>query len=283
MSVVLLTGGAGFVGRHIHRALAVRGHDVRLVLRPGPERRLATPVARANIIETQDLFAEDHVWWAKACVGVDAVIHAAWYVEPGLYLDAPENVRCVAGSFALARGARDAGVAHFIGLGTCFEYRLPSARLDVDAPLGPSTLYAASKLALYHMLSAWHAKQGGTFSWCRIFYLHGDGEHPARLAPYIRKCLAAGDVARLSAGTQVRDFLDVAEAGAMIADVVDTRQSGTINVCSGEAITVRQFAERIADEYGRRDLLAFGAATPHPSDPSAVVGIPNARKKRAWE
>lgn len=280
MGVVLLTGGAGFVGRHIHRALSARGHEVRLVLRRGASPHLARPASAASIVETENLFSEDEAWWAETCRGVDAVIHAAWYVKPGLYLDAPENEQCVAGSLALARGARQAGVPHFIGIGTCFEYRLPSDAIGVDAPLEPSTLYAASKVALYRTLEDWHAKEGGTFSWCRIFYLYGEGEQPTRLAPYIRARLEAGEVARLSAGTQIRDFMDVADAGEAIANVVDTRQAGAINICSGEAVTIRQFAERIADEYGRRDLLAFETAAVHPADPSAVVGIPNAIKQR---
>lgn len=280
MGVVLLTGGTGFVGRQVHSSLAARGHKVRLVLRPGSRGRVAIPTADQDVVETNDAFAEDAAWWAEACRGVDAVIHAAWYVEPGRYLDAPENVCCVTGSLSLAQGAAAAGVPHFVGIGTCFEYQLPSDRLDVHAALGPTTLYAASKVALYHMLRAWFAKQGQAFTWCRLFYLHGDGEHPARLVPYIRARLAAGDVAKLSAGTQVRDFLDVAVAGAMIANVVDTGQAGPVNICSGQPITVRALAEKIGSEYGRGDLLQFGTQAPSPFDPAAVVGVCNAMSQR---
>lgn len=282
MSLVLLTGASGFVGRQIHKRLIAADHEVRLVLRPGSEERLAVTSDESQIVPTNDLFAEDHLWWAEACTGVDTVIHAAWYVEPGEYLDAPENAACVAGTLSLARGAMKAGVRHFIGLGSCMEYRLPSDHLDIDAPLGPTTFYAACKLSVYHMLREWFATQEGIFSWCRIFYLFGEGEHPNRLVPYLRRRLAAGQTAKLSAGTQLRDFLDVAEAGAMIANVVETGQPGAINICSGRPTTVRQLAERVADEFGRRDLLEFGTAKIHPSDPAAVVGVGNAIGFTNW-
>lgn len=275
MSVVLLTGATGFVGRAIHRHLRRASHEVRVVVRTGTGARLAEPVAPHAIVETADLFAEDAAWWADACKGVDTVIHAAWYVTHGLYPDAPENAACVQGSFALAQGAAQAGVSHVIGIGTCMEYRLPGDHLTIDAPLDPANFYAASKLATFHMMREWLALHDTGFSWCRLFYLHGAGEHPDRLGAYLHRKLQAGETACLSAGTQVRDFLDVDEAGAMIAGVVETGQEGAINICSGRPVTIRAFAEHLADSYGRRDLLQFGTQPPRPSDPAAVVGVCN--------
>lgn len=275
MKTIVLTGATGFVGRQIHRALSKAGHSVIPVIRTGagtaPERAVEGPE-----LHSADMFAENADWWAERLAGVDAVIHSAWYVQPGKYLDSPLNLDCVAGTLALARGAAQAGVRHFIGIGTCMEYRLPSEHLTIDSPLEPATLYAAAKLSVYHLLSQFYAKTDVTFSWCRLFYLYGEGEYPARLVPYIRERLERGETAKLSAGTQLRDFLDVRDAGAMIAGVVDTGQPGAINICSGIATTIRQLAERIADEYGRRDLLEFGTAAIHPSDPAAVVGVCNA-------
>lgn len=278
MSVVLLTGATGFVGRAIHRYLHRQGHDVRVIVRAGRAVRLAAPVSPAAVLDVEDLFACDADWWARACEGVDAVIHAAWYVEHGRYPDAPENAACVDGSFALAKGAVRAGVSHVIGIGTCMEYRLPGESLSVDAPLEPANFYAACKVAAYHMMREWLALHGTRFSWCRLFYLHGEGEHPDRIGAYLHRRLQAGERADLSAGTQVRDFLDVRDAGAMIANVVDSGQTGVINICSGTPLTVRAFAERIADGYGRRDLLSFGGHAPRPSDPAAVVGVCNLQK-----
>ena len=272
---VLLTGANGFVGRQVRKALLARGHSVRRVVRRGQIEQTQMPPGELDPVETDDLFAEDRDWWAQRLEGVDCLIHAAWYVEPGHYQDARENIACALSALAMAEGAVAAGTRHVIGIGTCMEYRLPSKVLSVAAPLGPSTLYAASKLATFFMLGRHFANTGSAFTWARLFYLYGEGEHPARLVPYIRRQLANGAVADLSAGTQLRDYLDVTEAGSMIARLTDTGQSGPVNICSGNAITIRALAERVAGEYGRLDLLHFGSAKPHPSDPEAVVGISN--------
>ena len=107
-----------------------------------------------------------------------------------------------------------------------------------------------------------------------MFYLYGEGEDERRLAPYLRAKLAAGEPAELSSGQQIRDFLDVREAGEHIAALALSEQQGPVNICSGQPITVRELAERIADETGRRDLLHFGARPDNPFDPPCVLGLP---------
>jgi dTDP-6-deoxy-L-talose 4-dehydrogenase (NAD+) len=104
--------------------------------------------------------------------------------------------------------------------------------------------------------------------------LYGEGEDARRLVPYIRERLSVGEPAELTSGTQVRDFLDVREAGRMIAACALGDEQGAVNICSGVATTVRELAERVADEFGRRDLLRFGARAENQFDPPRVVGIP---------
>ena len=91
----------------------------------------------------------------------------------------------------------------------------------------------------------------------RIFYLYGAGEDERRLVPHIRSQLQAQREVLLSRGDQVRDFLDVRETDRMIADVALGSREGVENICSDRALTVRQLAESIADEYGRHGLLRF--------------------------
>lgn len=271
---VVLTGACGFVGRQVLRALAECGVQVRVVVREGSQERLPVSEAIDRVVATPDLFGETAGWWAETCRGIDTVIHAAWYAEPGKYLQSAKNIDCLAGTLQMAKGAAHAKVRRFVGIGTCVEYDLAGGIVSVDTPLRPVTPYAGAKAAAFTALSQWLPAQDVQFAWCRLFYLHGEGEDERRLVPYLRSKLAAGEAANLTSGNQVRDFLDVREAGRLIAEIALSKKQGPANVCSGIPVTVRQLAEQIADEYGRRDLLAFGARPDDPLEPPCVVGVP---------
>jgi len=276
---VILTGATGFVGRAVMRSLAESGAKVRVVIRDGSDDRVPARDAVESVVHTKDLFAETPEWWERACRGVDTVAHVAWYAEPGKYPQSPRNLDCLAGTLMLAKGAAAAGVRRFVGVGTCAEYDLSAGHVSVTTPLAPTTPYAGAKAAAYLALSRYFEQAGIEFAWCRLFYMYGEGEDERRLVPHLRAKLAAGQPADLTSGTQVRDFMDVADAGTMIADTALGSHQGAVNVCSGVPITVRALAERVADEYGRRDLLRFGALADRAGEPPVVVGIRSANDR----
>lgn len=271
--LILLTGATGFVGRQILKALSECNIKVRVVIREGTQSRLVNLEAIESIVTSEDIFAENSVWWVNTCQGIDTVIHAAWYAEPGQYLQSVRNLDCLTGTLQLAKGAAQSKVRRFIGIGTCFEYDLTQGMLSVQTPLRPLTPYAGSKAAAFMALSQGLSQQEVEFAWCRLFYLHGDGEDARRLVPYLRTQFKAVERAELTSGNQIRDFLDVGVAGRMIVKTALSNFQGPVNICSGIPITVRQLAEQIADEYGRRDLLKFGARPDNLIDPPCVVGI----------
>jgi len=271
----LLTGATGFVGRQVLKNLLDRQFEVRVVVRKNKEIFLKEKNLKIEIITTDDLFEESIDWWEKKCKGIDTIIHTAWYAEPGKYLKSLKNIDCLIGSLNLAKGAIQAGVKRFVGIGTCFEYDLSNGVLSINTPLKPITPYAAAKAGLYTFLSQLLPSQSVEFSWCRLFYLYGEGEDERRLVPYIHKQLSVGKKVELTSGEQVRDFLDVVEVGKLIVDVATGKKNGPINICSGTPISIRQLAEKIADVYGRRDLLVFGARPDNLVDPPRVVGLGN--------
>lgn len=270
---ITLTGATGFVGRQILRDLLERDLSVRALVRE-PSRLDGIPASGAlEVVQTPDLFTESPRRLEELLDGSETLVHAAWYAEPGEYLTSPLNLACLTGTLSLAQAFAAVGGKRFVGVGTCAEYDSSAGLMSTDTPLAPNTLYAASKASAFQMLRCLLGTEGMSFAWCRIFYLYGAGEDDRRLVPYIRRQLEAGKPALLSRGDQVRDYLDVLDAARMIADVALGQQQDAVNICSGEAVSVRQLAERIADEYGRRELLRFGARPENSSDPLRVVGV----------
>lgn len=270
--MILVTGPDGFIGRQVVRHLSALGHPLRLVRLAGTSES-APLVSGAEVIETSDLFSENPAWWRTALDGIETVVHLAWYAEPGQYLQSERNLFCLTGTLEMARCCIHAGVRRFVGVGTCAEYDLSQGMLRTDTPLNPDTLYAACKASVFQILRQLLPAAGIQFAWCRVFYLYGEGEDPRRLVPYLRQKLCAGEPAELTSGNQIRDFLDVRDVGVMIVEAALSDRQGAINICSGIPITVRQLAERIADEYGRRDLLHFGARPDNLFDPPCIVGV----------
>jgi nucleoside-diphosphate-sugar epimerase len=271
--LILLTGATGFVGRQVLRSLVERGCRVRLVVRQGKQDKIPRLAAIEDVVASPDIWLESTNWWANVCRDIDAIVHVAWYAEPGCYLQSPKNFECLNGTLRLAQGAVLAKVRRFVGIGTCFEYDLSVGYLTVETALKPSSPYAAAKAAAFVSLSQYLPPRGLEFAWCRLFYLYGEGEDERRLVPYLHAQLKAGKPVELSSGEQIRDFMDVRDYGQMIAEAALGSSQGPINICSGTPITVRQLAERIADEYGRRDLLRFGARADNLIDPPCVVGV----------
>jgi nucleoside-diphosphate-sugar epimerase len=272
-ALTLVTGATGFVGRHVLRKLVEQKSRLRLVVRTSRQSEVPRRGAVETVVTTSDMWAETSAWWENICHDVDTVIHIAWYAEPGKYLQSRINSECLAGTLRLAQGASHAKVRRFVGIGTCFEYDLNFGRLSIDTPLRPMTPYAEAKAAAFRALSQSLPQSGVEFVWCRLFYLYGEGEAEERLVPYLRARLRAGGRADLSSGTQIRDYLDVRDAARMIVKAARASAQGPLNICSGTATTVRELAERVADEFGRRDLLQFGARPDNVTDPPCVVGV----------
>lgn len=270
---VLLTGASGFVGKQVLNALKIKKADITIIVRAGWKEKIQNIEGITKIVETDDLFSESAKWWELKCQNIDIVIHVAWYAIPGKYLTSDINFDCLSGTLNLARGAAAAGIKKFIGIGTCFEYDLEDGKVSVSTPLKPLTPYAASKAATYLTLSQLLIPKNIEFAWCRLFYLHGENEKDGRLVSYIRNQLENNQVVKLTSGNQIRDYMDVFEVGKIIVEIAISEDGGCINVCSGIPITVRKLAEQVADEYGKRDLLEFGARPDNLVDPPCIVGV----------
>ncbi|HZL48553.1 MAG TPA: NAD(P)-dependent oxidoreductase [Solirubrobacteraceae bacterium] len=262
MSRVMLTGATGFVGRHTLLALARAGHDVRAVARRrGPE------LAGVTWHES-DLLAGCEV---VGEVEPEILIHLAWYAEHGKFWSSTENVRWVEASLALLRAFAAAGGERAVIAGTCAEYEPSFEVYPESAPQQPETLYGASKHGLHVIASAFAAEVGLSLAWGRLFFLYGPFEQPERFVPSLVLALLRRERARMTEGTQLRDFLHVADAGAAFAALADSALTGPVNIASGQAIKLRELATLIARYTGSLELLDVGGMPRREGEASSIV------------
>lgn len=119
--------------------------------------------------------------------------------------------------------------------------------------------------------------------WTRIFYLYGPGERKSRLVPSIITSLVNKDSADCSHGKQVRDFLHVADVASAFVSLLESNITGAVNIGSGEGVTIRQLAISIAAKLGKSGMVKFGAVTPPPNDPLAVIAYNNRLTSTGWK
>jgi len=273
--LVLLTGSSGFIGMNILKSLSLKRVMVRLIVRSESENNILKKFNNIEkVIVTTDMFSEEQSWLEDSCKGVDTIIHAAWASDPGANIQSSANIDSMIGTIKLAKAAARSGVRRFVGLGSCYEYEFNNDALHVDSPANPHTVYGATKLSTYITLSQYLKTHGIGFLWNRIFFLYGEGESKRRLVAYVRQQLSSQQVAELSSGEQIRDYMDVKVASDKIVGFALSQKKGVVNICSGEAITIRRLVEKVADEYNGRDLLQFGAKERNSSEPDCIVGVP---------
>jgi nucleoside-diphosphate-sugar epimerase len=249
---ILLTGASGFIGSHVARRLIREGHEVHALVRPDDEMgRLRDVLASLRIIRGDLLNSP----FTLPLESFDTCIHLAWYVEPGKYLEAPQNKDWVEASLRLARTLKDSGCRRFIAAGTCFEYAPTGPPQHESTPTAPSTLYVNSKLNFFRALEAVDIE----FSWLRFFYQYGPQEDPRRLVPVIINSLLNAQEVKLVPGDRMRDYLYIEDVAGAVCAVAQSNITGAVNIGSGVPATVHDIALKIGHLLDRVELLRFGA------------------------
>jgi len=254
-SVVLVTGGSGFIGRHVIARLRERGLDVH-----------APSSCDINLLDPEAPPA------LMRHLSPSHLLHLAWTVEPSAFWHTPQNVVWLESSLRLLRAFAESGGMRAVTVGSCAEYDWSrGGLLSEDAPTRPATLYGAAKLALGQVGSRYAAAAGLSHAHARLFFLFGPGEHPARLVPSVARAILAGNRAPTTAGLQVRDFLPVAEVAEVLARLVDSEAVGPFNIGSGRRTRIAEIVRGVAAAAGAPELLGLGDLPPRADEPAELV------------
>ena len=279
---VLVTGGAGFIGSHLVKALVKAGHQVRVLdnLSTGSIENL-TDVLDAIEFVRGDI--RDYGAVESAVSGVDAVVHLAALIDvaesvekPDLYFDV--NIR---GTYNVAKVLRN--IDTFVFTSSSAVYGEPiKVPIPEDHPLMPKSPYAASKVSGEALVQAFANQYGFRPVILRLFNVYGPKQSRAYagvIIEIIRRVSRGEPPIVFGDGEQTRDFVHVSDVvEAIMLSLRNEGVRGVLNIGSGEGITINYLANLILKLMGREDLRPI-YATPRPGDiRHSIADITRARK-----
>ncbi|CQR64104.1 UDP-glucose 4-epimerase GalE [Streptomyces leeuwenhoekii] len=286
----LVTGGAGYIGAHVVRAMAAGGERVVVYddLSTGSADRVpdGVPLVVGSVLDASLLARaiRDHA--------VTGVVHIAAKKQVGESVEQPlryyrENVT---GLRTLLEVMTDAGVGKLVFSSSAAVYGMPDVELVTeDTPCAPMSPYGETKLVGEWLIAATARAHGIRAASLRYFNVAGAAE-PAladagvfNLIPMVFERLEAGEAPRIFGddyatpdGTCVRDYIhveDIASAHLAAARRLGEAAEGTnlvLNIGRGEGSSVREMVDRILKITGHEHLTP-AVAERRPGDPARVV------------
>ncbi len=242
MMKYLVTGGAGFIGSHIVRALLEQGAQVRVLDNFSTGRRENLEGLRGRL-EVHEGDVRDPQKVKDAVSGVDIIFHEAAFVSVPQSMDEPQDCFDVniTGTSLLFDAARKAGVKRAVVASSAAVYGDSDVMpLVEETPLRPLSPYAVSKRVNEMYAELFTGSFGFEVAALRYFNVYGprqrpDSQYAAAVPIFIRCLLDNQPITIFGDGGQSRDLVnihDVVHANLMVSE--HPAAPGKIfNICTG--------------------------------------------------
>ena len=259
---VFVTGGSGFVGACLVRALLERGHDVSVLLRSQSRPwRLSGLTDQLTIYRT-DLVDADGVTAALEAARPAAVFHLATHGAYESQADARTILTTnILGTLNLLDASANANVKLFIATGSSSEYGFKSEPMRETDRLDPNSFYSVAKAAQTHLCGLWAKKWPMAVAVFRLFSVYGPWEEPTRLIPTLIRRARAGLPLEMVSPNTARDFVYVDDVLDALVDLraVSQLRGEILNLGTGVETTLMKVVESVTGLLGSRSEVRWGA------------------------
>jgi len=259
--MILVTGGAGFIGSHLVDRLIDEGYSVRIIdnLSSGRIENIGHHLGRSGI-EFMNIDLKDRSKISEAVKGIETVFHYAANpevrvstVSPDIHFD--ENILA---TFNLLEAMRRYDVDELVFASSSSVYGEPECiPVGEDAAVKPISIYGASKASCENLMHAYSRLYGFKIVSLRYANVVGSRLRHGVIYDFIVKLLSNPEVLEiLGDGSQVRSYVYIDDA--LEATIIAWRSLSSgfevYNVGNDDWITVREVADTIVDVMGLRSV-----------------------------
>lgn len=269
---VLVTGAAGYMGKHVVKELLNKGHEVIAIDLNHKEIDERATISDVNI------FSGDKNIFTMAGKP-ELCIHLAW--QDGFVHNSPKHMENISNHFTFLKNIIEAGCKKIAVMGTMHEIGYWEGEINEDTPCNPLSQYGVAKNALRQALFLLTQNTDVSLYWLRAYYIVGDD---TRNSSIFTKLLQAAEDGKeefpFTTGTNQYDFIDVKElAMQIVAASTQDEITGIINVCTGEPVALKDKVESFIKEKGLKIKLKYGAFPERAYDSKIVYGNSEKIKK----
>jgi UDP-glucose 4-epimerase len=249
--VVLVTGGAGFIGSHLAQELAERNYNVVIIdnLFTGKKENVEELVKKDNV-EFNQGSVTDVPLLQSLFKGVEYVFHQAAIPSVPRSVDNPlaSHEANATGTLNVLLAARDGGVKKVIYASSSSVYGdIPTLPKREDMAPNPQSPYAVTKLTGEYYCQVFQQVYGLSTVCLRYFNVYGPGQDPdsqyaAVIPKFIKRVSEGMPPIIFGDGEQTRDFTfirDAVEANILFAE---SNASGVFNIGKGSKISINELA-----------------------------------------
>jgi UDP-glucose 4-epimerase len=275
---ILVTGGAGFIGRHVVADLLGAGAHVRVVdLKRHPD---------AGVDLVQGDVAERDVLEAAFEGGFDGVVHLAAVTSVLRSVEQPELTfrTNVAATALLLEAARAAGVTALVFTSTnAVTGPMEAPAISEAATLKPLTPYGATKAAGEMLMSAYTASYGVRCAVLRLTNVYGPGmQAKDSIVARLMRAIRLGRTFEIYGdGEQVRDYVHALDVTAAVRLGLGHEQwAGPTVIGAGRSLSVLEVIDAVRRVTGADIEVAHGPA--RPGEMPAVIVDPSRAHAAGW-
>jgi UDP-glucose 4-epimerase len=275
---VLVTGGSGFIGRHVVAELTADGAQVRVVdLQPHPDTDVDIVIGDIG---------DPAVLERAFDSGFDSIVHLAAVTSVLRSVEQPELTFAtnVTGTNALLAAGRAAGVTSLAFASTnAVTGPMTAPKISEAAVLNPLTPYGSTKAAGEMLMSAYTASYGLRCACIRLTNVYGPGmQAKDSIVARLMRAIRLGRTFEIYGdGTQVRDYVHVTDVvAAMRLGLLREDWAGPVVIGSGTSLSVLEVVDAVRDVSGAELSVRHGPAKT--GEMPAVVVDPSRARAAGW-